>query len=288
VSLLPVPELGLAAPGLAAAPAADPAVVLRDPAMVLRDPAVVLRDPGVVLPRPAVVLVGHGSRDPRSSATMRALADGVARRWVGPVTAAFLDFDPPSVPGALRAVVDHPGGMPIVVPALLTRAYHGRVDLPEVLASAPVPTRLAAVLGPAAPGETVDPLLVTALLRRVSEVEARFDGLALLAAGTSQTAARSTVEEVAAALADLLHVPCTVGYASASTPGPAEAVEALRARGCRRVVGAAYFLAPGRLYTAAVTGARAAGAIAVAAPLGAANELVELVLARAAAVLARV
>jgi sirohydrochlorin ferrochelatase len=293
---LPVRDLD---PDVASARVPDEALILAESAW-LPDEALILAESAVPL-----VLVGHGSRDPRSSATVRALADRVARRWAGPVIAAFLDFDPPTVPGALRDLTVGgvtPGtggtagsactgptagsaGAPVVVPALLTRAYHGRVDLPEVLGSVPMRTRLAAVLGPAAPDEPVDPLLVSALLRRVSEVEGGLDGLALLAAGTSHPAARSTVEHVAAALAGALDVPCAVGYASASTPDPAGAVQRLRSLGCRRVVGAAYFLAPGRLYDAAVAGAVSAGALAVAAPLGAAPELVELVLARAGAAL---
>jgi sirohydrochlorin ferrochelatase len=120
-------------------------------------------------------------------------------------------------------------------------------------------------------------------MRRVSEVESRFDGIALLAAGTSDPTARSTVEDVATALGAALHVPCSVGYASTSSPSAAEAVSLVRRTGARRVVAASYFLAPGRLYDAAEAAARVAGAVGVAAPLGAAEELVDLVLARAAA-----
>jgi sirohydrochlorin ferrochelatase len=46
---------------------------------------------------------------------------------------------------------------------------------------------------------------------------------------------------------------------------------------------AAYFLAPGRLYDAAVEGAYEAGAVSAAQPLGAAPELVRLVLDRVSA-----
>ena len=116
-----------------------------------------------------VVLAAHGSRDPRSAATMVRLAERVGQRWPAPVIASFLDFDTPSIPDALHALPAAPA--PIVVPALLTSAYHGRIDLPAVLAAAGRPTRLAPVLGVASPTETPDPLLVNALRRRLSEVD---------------------------------------------------------------------------------------------------------------------
>ena len=227
-----------------------------------------------------IVLVAHGSRDPRSARTMRALGDAVGERWHAPVKTAFLDFNPPSVPGALQALTGR--AIPIVVPALLTRAYHGRVDLPEVLSSVDRSTRLASVLGPAEPGMVPDPLLVAALIRRLSELDVSYDGLVLLAAGTSHPGARSTVESVATALSTVLHVVCVVGYASASSPSGAEAVRAAKALGARRVAATSYFLAAGRLYDAAAASARTAGVVGVAEPLGDAVELVELILARAA------
>lgn len=237
-----------------------------------------------------IVLAAHGSRDPASAATMNGLAAGVGRLWPAPVVAAFLDFDLPTIPDALRALPEGP--TPIVVPALLTDAYHGRVDLPAVLAEAGVPARLAAVLGPALPGaarqpSTPDRLLVASLRRRLSELDGsgtdRCDGLVLLAAGTSQEPARSTVEAVAAELGRQLNVACVSGYASASRPTGGEAVAAVRASGATRILAASYFLAPGRLYSAAAASARAAGADEVAAPLGVADELVSLILARATA-----
>ena len=209
---------------------------------------------------------------------MRALAAAVDDRWPAPVSAAFLDFDAPTVAAALAMAEPT-----IVVPALLTSAYHGRVDLPGVLATAPAPVRLAPVLGPTEPGDEPHPMLIAALRRRLSEVDARCDGLALIAAGTSFAAARAGVDTVAAALAGALRMPCVAGYASAAAPTAAEAVAAVRAAGATRVAVASYFLAPGRLYDAAVASARSAGVVGVAEPLGV--TLVDLVLARAAVTL---
>jgi sirohydrochlorin ferrochelatase len=230
-----------------------------------------------------LVLVAHGSRDPRSAATVRQLARAVRATWPAPVAAAFLDFNLPAVAPTVRALAvesDHP---PAVVPALLTHAYHGRVDLPQVLAASGVTARLAPVLGPAAPDEPPDPLLLAALRRRLSELDHPFDGVALLAAGTREEAARSTVEAVASALSVVLGLPCVVGYAAGSPTG-ADAVVAVRAQGARRILASSYFLAPGRLHGAVAASARAAGVSGVAAPLGAAAELVGLITARARSV----
>jgi sirohydrochlorin ferrochelatase len=177
-----------------------------------------------------------------------------------------------------------------VVPLLLTAAYHGRVDIPGALTAARagglrMPLALGDVLGPA--DGVVDELLLAGLRRRlaasgldVSAGEEAVDAIVLAAAGTRDAAARRTVDAAAAALGASLGVPCLAAYASAAAPTAGGAVARLRTAGARRVAMAAYFLAPGRLYDVAVASARAAGAVAVAAPLEGAPELARLVLAR--------
>jgi sirohydrochlorin ferrochelatase len=233
----------------------------------------------------AVLLVAHGSADPRAAVTTRALARMVRATRAGlDVRVSFLDHAGPR-PGTVLsrfAAAGHRSA--VVVPLLLTSAYHGRVDIPAVLAEARagglrLDVTTADVLGPV-DGE-VPPLLVAGLRRRLAEAGARFDGVALVAAGTRDAAARSTVDEAARALGNSLGVPCCVGFASASPSTGAAAVAALRARGCRRVAVAAYFLAPGRLYDAAVASALSAGAVGpAAAPLGSVAELARLVVDR--------
>jgi len=231
------------------------------------------------------MLVAHGSADPRAAATTRALGRAVAAARPGlDVRTAYLDHAGPR-PGEVLAgfaAIGHPHA--VVVPLLLTCAYHGRVDLPQVLATAAaggvdLPVRVSDVLGPVA-GVVPAPLLA-ALRRRLAEAAPDgYDAVVLAAAGTRDAGARETVDEAARALGEALGVPCRAGYASGPAPTAGEAVAQLRARGARRVAAAAYFLAPGRLYAAAAGSARAAGAVAVAEPLGAARELAHLVLAR--------
>jgi sirohydrochlorin ferrochelatase len=180
----------------------------------------------------------------------------------------------------------------VVVPLLLTAAYHGRVDVPTELAraraaSAGADVRLAEVLGPVA-GPVHDQAalgsMVAALARRLDEAgPGRPDAVVLAAAGSRDPSALDTVDLVARALGAALGVPCRAGYASGAGPQVEGVVAALAAEGARRIAAAAYFLAPGLLHERAVGQARAAGAVVTAAALGDAPEVVGLVLARASA-----
>ena len=82
---------------------------------------------------PALVALAHGSRDPRSAATINALVDEV--RAMRPDLR-----DRAGVPRAVQAVVRRRSSTGwssagydeiVVVPLLLTEAYHAKVDVPE-------------------------------------------------------------------------------------------------------------------------------------------------------------
>lgn len=217
-----------------------------------------------------VVLVAHGSRDPRAAAATSALASAVGARHQGwAVHAAYLDHAGPRPLDVLRRLSLSGVRRAVVVPLLLTSAYHGKVDIPAVLrdaSSLDLDVSLSDVLGP------VSELLVDGLVRRLPTTE--LDAVVLAAAGTRDAAARTTVSDAAAALGARLGIPCTVAYASAAAP---TADVAVRSLGGGRVGVASYFLAPGLLYDKAVAAALAAGAVAVAPPLTDAPEVVELV-----------
>jgi sirohydrochlorin ferrochelatase len=204
------------------------------------------------------------------------------------VRASFLDHSDPRPVSVLGDLERAGHRRAVMVPLLLTSAYHGRVDVPaEVAAARAAGLRLdvdvADVLGPH--DGRVDPLLTAALARRlhadcVLGGSPRLDAVVLAAAGTRDSAARGSVGRAAAALSAHLDVPCRVSYASAAPPAAGIAVARLRAAGARRVGVAAYFLAPGLLYDASAVAARAAGAVGIAGPLGDVPELVRLVTSR--------
>jgi sirohydrochlorin ferrochelatase len=261
---------------------------------------------------PPLILVAHGSRDPRAAATAEDLADLVRQR--GPrrglhgldVSVAYLGHAAPS-PGQVLGAL--PGGPVVVLPLLLTAAYHSKTDIPAALDAAaarrrsigrtdtlrrsigrtdtlrrggdPLEIRYGDPLGP-------HPLLVTALERRLTEagVPAGDPGtsVVLAAAGSTDPAARAAITALASRWQRQRGWREVVpAYASAAAPTPGAAVSALREAGAGRVVVATYLLAPGRFAAQVAREARSAGAQAVSGVLGAAPELADVLLARYAA-----
>ncbi|MEU3457995.1 CbiX/SirB N-terminal domain-containing protein [Micromonospora sp. NPDC006766] len=244
--------------------------------------------PAHLNPGPPVVLVAHGSRDPRAAEATRALARAVAAARPGTtVLPSWLDHTDPGPTVVLRELAAAGHRRAVLVPLLLTAAYHRLVDIPAAVAAAAeggpsIEVRIADVLGPA--DGAVDGALLAGLRRRLAEAApGGYDALVLAAAGTRDPRARGSVGRVALALGVESGVGCRVSYASAAPPGAGAAVAKLRARGARRVAVAAYFLAPGLFHDAVLAAARDAGAVAVAAPLTDGPELVDLILRRATA-----
>ncbi|WP_281182405.1 sirohydrochlorin chelatase [Nocardia miyunensis] len=221
---------------------ADAVPAARDSDLVARGRA---DSPGA----PALIAVAHGSRDPRSAATMAAVVSGVAHRNPGlDVRLAFLDLSTPSVEQVIDAVAAQGHRDVIVVPLLLGSAFHARVDLPGLLAAARSRhprLRLvqADVLGP-------DPLLITALRERVLATDAdRTDdtlGVAVAAVGSSSAEANRRTRALGRLLTADTAWRAEVCFAT-TEPSLPQAISTLRAQGCTRVVVAPWFLAPGLL-----------------------------------------
>jgi sirohydrochlorin ferrochelatase len=253
-----------------------------------------VRDPRVRRHLPPLVAVAHGSRDPSAAAAVGELLDRVraaaAGRGLGglDVHAAYLGHAAPS-PGQVLGAL--PAGPVVVLPLLLTDAFHSKSDLPAVLRAASGRSRgtlrisYGDPLGP-------DPLLIGALERRLAEAGVPAGdpetSVVLAAAGSSDQEARAAIAGLARRWRALRGWRDVVpGYASAAGPTPGAAIAALRTGGARRVVVASYLIAPGRFAGQIRQQALAAGATAVSGVLGAAPELACLVLSRYQAALAR-
>ncbi|WP_328391828.1 sirohydrochlorin chelatase [Nocardia sp. NBC_00416] len=202
---------------------------------------------------PTLVAVAHGSRDPRSAATVATLLDQVrAARPAASARLAFLDLNAPSVGRVLDTVAATGETHAVVVPLLLGSAFHARVDLPALLAEAAARhprLRLtqADVFG-------ADPRLIGLLDDRVRAARAahgwddapRQLGIALAAVGSSTAAANRETARLARRFAAHTGSPTEVCFATAQ-PSLTRAVTRLRARGADRVLVAPWFLAPGLL-----------------------------------------
>lgn len=202
---------------------------------------------------PTLVAVAHGSRDPRSAATVTALLERIrAARPEVPARLAFLDLNAPSVGQVLDAVAATGRTHAVVVPLLLGSAYHARVDLPALLAEASArhprlrPVQ-ADVLG-------ADSRLIEVLHDRIRTACAEHGwdtgrqrvGIAMAAVGSSSDAANRATARIARRLAARSGLPTEVCFAT-TDPALPRADARLRARGAEHVLVAPWFLAPGLL-----------------------------------------
>ncbi len=232
---------------------------------------------------PALVALAHGSRDPRSAATINALVAEV--RSMRPdlkIERAFLDLAKPSLDTAIDRLSRKHDEI-VVVPLLLTEAFHAKVDVPSAVAAAQakhpeVQIRATPILGLETRFLEVLDLRMREALRAARARE--LDALVLAAAGSSDPLANQSVARMARLWGTHHKLPVTAAFASSAPPATGEAVRAFRKEGRRHIAVASLFLAPGFLPDRAAELALEAGAVAVSDPLGAHPEIARTVLAR--------
>ena len=232
---------------------------------------------------PALVALAHGSRDPRSAASINALVAEV--RSLRPdlkIERAFLDLAKPTLDTTVDRLSRKHDEI-VVVPLLLTDAFHAKVDVPSAVAATQarhpdVRIRATPILG-------LEPRFLEVLDLRMREAlksaRAReLDALVLAAAGSSDPLANQSVARLARLWGSHHKLPVTAAFASSAPPATGEAVRAFRKEGRRHIAVASLFLAPGFLPDRAAELALEAGAVAVSEPLGAHPEIARTVLAR--------
>jgi sirohydrochlorin ferrochelatase len=220
-----------------------------------------------------LVLTAHGSADPRSAATVHALAATVRRvRRDVDVRVAFCEQNSPN----LRDVLASTGRDSVVVPLLLADAYHARVDIPEMIRASAPSARQAGVLGE-------DDRLIAVLKQRLTHAGvSRLDpgvGVLVTAVGSSHIEANARTARVADYLVQHTNWTATTAFATGPEPTLAEAAEVLKGRGATRLVIAPWFLAHGRI-TDRVAEFSRARSIVMAQPLGPHRLVAETVLDR--------
>ena len=200
---------------------------------------------------PALITLAHGSRDPRSAATIKALV--AETRKMRPdlrIEPAFLELARPDFAHVVARLVKAGFDEIVVVPLLLSDAYHAKVDVPRSVAEATarhpgLQIRMTHILG-------LEPTFLDVLDRRLREAlrQARvreLDALVLAAAGSSDPLANQAVSRLARVWGARHKLPVTAAFASSAPPATGEAVRAFRGQGKRHVAVASLFLAPGFL-----------------------------------------
>lgn len=228
-----------------------------------------------------LVAVAHGSRDPRSAATVSELVDVVRALRPGlDARVSFLDLSAPRLGDVLAGL----RGEVVVVPLLLGRAYHAKVDVPAMVHEAckrhpRLSVTVSDVLGP-------DPRLESAALHRLTAAGASFTdpslGVILAGAGSSDARANATVAGIARRWRRQAGWSGAIeAFAAAAKPDVPAAVAALRARGAARIAVASWFLAPGLLLDRIHDAARELDPDAIiTGPMGADPDVAELILHR--------
>ena len=187
----------------------------------------------------AAVLLAHGSPDPRAQAAVRVAAAQLAVRVGHVVTAAFLDHDERDLARAVTGI-DADADDLVVLPLLLSTAYHARVDVPAAVAALDREVTLLDPVGHPA-------LVLDGLLGRCERPAV------VVAAGTRVDDERRAFAAAVAAAAARTRVPAVAAFAT----GPGRRVPDAARPGSADVV--PWLLSPGRLLDSVERAAREHG-----------------------------
>jgi sirohydrochlorin ferrochelatase len=233
---------------------------------------------------PSLILVGYGSDDPRVAQVSHDIRAGVLTiRPELDVHVAFVAEGQPTGVQVAAKLAKRGVEEAVVVPLLLSDAFHGHAEFPALVAQigAATPGLKVAASRPVGPQaqllSVVDRRLRDVLrVRRVSEL----DALVFAAVGSTDVRSNAIVTRRARQWATHHRLPCVTSFGAVSGPTAAEAVRTLRGQGRRYVAVGSWFLSPTPLFVREATSALAAGAVAVSDPLGAGPEIAEVVLNR--------
>ena len=188
--------------------------------------------------------LAHGSPDPRSGRAIRHFAAKIESRIDLPTAVAFLDHDLPDL--ATAAGISQKKESALVVPMLLSTAFHARFDLPKAMAEAGLTRALPPI------GHPVD--LLTSLIQEAGP------HVIVVAAGTTDQGARQIFKEAVEVSA--IRSGNQVAHAFVTGPGPHlyDQLVAAHNSGLEKVRVIPWLLAEGRLLDTVLAESARAGA----------------------------
>ena len=230
-----------------------------------------LYDGGIIAAdRPTLIAAAHGTRSDAGQAVISNLVNAVrARRPALDVRLAYVDVVEPF----LADVVAEVSGPLVVVPVLLSRGYHVRVDIPSALGS----REDACASTSLGPHRAVSVAMAERLADARGPGVLPAPGLVLVATGSSDPDSAQDLQSAAADLAELLERPVHAGVMS----GPGQDFAALIDQlGPDQVDVVPYLLADGFFLDRLVTQCEQLGVRTTGGPIGAHPAVVELILNR--------
>ena len=234
---------------------------------------------------PALVVVAPGCRDPEvTQAAVHELRAGLQRlRPFMTIKSAFLNSCSPSGIQVVAQLSRQKATEVVFVPLELAHAtdYDPQIDALVQRAREAFPAIRFVASRPIGPEST----LLTILDQRMRSALSRahcleLDGLILSAERAGDVRGSALLARRARQWAAHHRLPCLTAVADDSGPSVAQAIMSLRAQGRRHIAVGSFFLLADEIYRAQAELAYRCGAISVSDPIGAAREVLDLVLAR--------
>ena len=233
---------------------------------------------------PALVMVGMGSTDAQVAQIAHSLRQGLQGMRFGlSVHCSFLEHCAPSTAQVVSQLIKQGVTEVVLVPLQLTHA----IDPDERVVGQAAKLRslhpelrisISRPIGPEVSLLTVlDQRLRSSLsAQRVLEL----DGLVLSSARSGDVRGNSLLARRARQWSTHHRLPCLTAVADGSGPSVSQAIQGLRAQGRRHIAVGSFFLTATELFHVQAELAERCGAVSVSEPLGAAREVMDLILAR--------
>ncbi len=233
---------------------------------------------------PALVMVSGGSSDPEVAQVAHEMRLQLQQlRPDFSISAAFLDHCSPSGLQVVSKLVKQDHSEIVFVPLQLTHAIEVCPDMLSMLqrVRAGFPRTKFVVSRPIGPEAALLSILDERLrdaLRLVRALE--LDGLVLSSEASGDIRGNALLARRARQWSTHHHLPCLTAVADGSGPSTAQAIQGLRSQGRRHIAVGSFFLTSEDAFHRQAELAYRFGAVAVSDPLGAHQEVLDLVLAR--------
>lgn len=233
---------------------------------------------------PALVMVARGSSDPLVAQVTHELARGLQDlRPEMDVYGAFLQQNPPTAKQVIDQIASSGNTEVVLVPLQLTHAVECDPSMTDLLhrSRADYPDLRFTLSRPIGPEISLLTILDQRLRSALSQARClELDGLVLSASCAGDPRGSALLARRARQWSTHHRLPCLTAVADDSGPSVAHAIMGLRAQGRRHIAVGSFFLSADESYHTQSDLAYRYGAVSVSEPIGAAREVLDLVLAR--------